>query len=174
MAKKKKSSKRKLRNDSVRHVKMRFAPQTDEEKKFKRADLVFEGVDHKQMSYEVRVFLNNKDVDDKTPRKKSKGYAGRFVVFGHGYCFGAEGHCNADIGGVRNIAPHTEYARRHPLTPQTRIITITDQLKEIIDSSKKGLRTISMVVIAKAPRRKDCKLAGGLFLYDGVTLQTYA
>ena len=58
-----------------------------------RADLVFSGVDHSQTSYEVRVFLNNPTADASTPRTAEHGYAGRFVVFGHGGCFGDEGHC---------------------------------------------------------------------------------
>ena len=46
-----------------------------------RADLVFDGVDHGGMSYEVRAFLNNPEADETTPRTLEQGYGGRFVVF---------------------------------------------------------------------------------------------
>src|SRR5215217_7560486 len=70
-----------------------FRPTSPEEGRFTRADLVFSGVDHSETSYEVRVFLNNPTADASTPRGAEHGYAGRFVVFGHGGCFGDEGHC---------------------------------------------------------------------------------
>ncbi len=70
-----------------------FRPTSPEEGRFTRADLVFSGVDHSETSYEVRVFLNNPTADASTPRTAEHGYAGRFVVFGHGGCFGDEGHC---------------------------------------------------------------------------------
>jgi hypothetical protein len=90
-----------------------------------RADLVFYGVDHAGPSYEARVFLDNPRADADTPREPDSGYAGSFVVFGHGGCYGDEGHC-APNDGLRD-----EFDRRppHPLTPQTRTLQVTDALK---------------------------------------------
>lgn len=90
-----------------------------------RADLVFYGVDHGGPSYEARVFFDNPKADAETPRERDSGYAGSFAVFGHGGCYGDEGHC-APEDRLRD-----EFDRRppHPLTPQTRSLEITDALK---------------------------------------------
>jgi tyrosinase len=61
---------------------------------FRRADLEIGGIDHTGTSYEGRVFIDNPDADEETP-KDDPSYAGSFHVFGHGGCFGAEGHCEA-------------------------------------------------------------------------------
>jgi hypothetical protein len=90
-----------------------------------RADLVFYEVDHAGPSYEARVFLDNPKADADTPRELDSGYAGSFAVFGHGGCYGDEGHC------APNDRLRDEFDRRppHPLTPQTRSLEITDALK---------------------------------------------
>ena len=90
-----------------------------------RADLVFYGVDHAGPSYEARVFLDNPAADADSPRERDSGYAGSFAVFGHGGCYGDEGHCAPDD------RRRDEFDRRppHPLTPQTRSLEITDALK---------------------------------------------
>ena len=62
--------------------------------RFTRADLVFTGVDHSGGSYEVLVFLNNTAATDTTPHNIEQGYGGRFVIFGHGGCYGDVGHCD--------------------------------------------------------------------------------
>ena len=90
-----------------------------------RADLIFYEVDHSGPSYVARVFLDNPKADADTPREPDRGYAGSFAVFGHGGCYGDEGHC-APGDRIRD-----EFDRRppHPLTPQTRTLEITDALK---------------------------------------------
>lgn len=59
-----------------------------------RADLVFYEVPGP--SYEAEVFLDNPKADADTPRELDSGYAGSFAVFGHGGCYGDEGHCATD------------------------------------------------------------------------------
>jgi hypothetical protein len=92
-----------------------------------RADLIFYGVDHSGPTYEARVFLDNPRATEKTSLTAEEGYAGSFTVFGHGGCFGSEGHC----------APRDrftdEFDRRppHPLTPQTVSVTVTEALARI-------------------------------------------
>jgi tyrosinase len=61
---------------------------------FKRADLEIGGIRHTGTSYEARVYLNSPDADQHTGRSVPS-YVGAFNVFGHGGCFGAEGHCEA-------------------------------------------------------------------------------
>jgi hypothetical protein len=90
-----------------------------------RADLVFYEVDHSGPSYEARIFLDSPRANAETPRDVEKGYAGSFAVFGHGGCYGDEGHC------VPNDRTADEFDVRppHPITPHTRTVTITDALK---------------------------------------------
>jgi tyrosinase len=61
---------------------------------FRRADLEIGGIKHTGTSYEGRIFVDNPDADEETS-KDDPSYAGTFNVFGHGGCFGAEGHCEA-------------------------------------------------------------------------------
>jgi tyrosinase len=61
---------------------------------FRRADLEVGGINHTGTSYEGRIFVDNPAADERTPID-DPSYAGSFNVFGHGGCFGAEGHCEA-------------------------------------------------------------------------------
>ena len=59
---------------------LNFSCPEEGELAFARADLVFEGVPHDLMSYEVRIFLDNPEADADTPRDFERGYA----VYGAG------------------------------------------------------------------------------------------
>jgi hypothetical protein len=56
------------RKDTIMHRDLTFDTGPTQESAFERADLVFEGVDHTCDSYEVRVFLNNKNANEQTAR----------------------------------------------------------------------------------------------------------
>lgn len=51
---------------------------------FRRADILFEGVDQSGPSFEARVFLNNPSADDETDMTSENGYVGSFHVYGYG------------------------------------------------------------------------------------------
>jgi len=53
-------------------------------KPFSDAEIIARGVDQGGSSFEVRVFLNNKDADTDTPLDEEHGYAGSFHVYGFG------------------------------------------------------------------------------------------
>jgi hypothetical protein len=53
-------------------------------REYRRADIEFEGVDHRGASFEARVFLNHPDADEHTPMTAEQGYAGSFHVYGFG------------------------------------------------------------------------------------------
>ena len=162
------------RKDAIVHRDMAFDAGPTGEAAFKRADLVFEGVDHARDSYEVRVFLNNKDADEQTARSPETGYAGRFVVFGHGRCFGAPDHCAPTLAAAPPAgAVDPSGGHRHPLAPQTRILTITEPLRRILSAPGRRLKSLTFVPISKVPRREQRGLAPGLFKYDRVSLRTY-
>ena len=145
-----------------------FRPVGPEEGRFTRADLVFFGVDHSETSYEVRVFLNNPTADASTPRTAEHGYAGRFVVFGHGGCFGDEGHC--EVPGEPRAS--TDLRLAHPLTPQTKLVTVTDALRRVL-AEQEGLRQVTLVPVSKDPSLEQRGLTDSLFRFDGLELQTY-
>lgn len=92
-----------------------------------RVDLVFVGVDHSGPSYEARVFLNNPKASLETPLEPGEGFAGSFNVFGHGACYGEEGHCD----------PESQYRDAfdtrppHPLEPLTKTVIVTDALTQL-------------------------------------------
>jgi tyrosinase len=94
-----------------------------------RADLVFYDVDHSGVSYEARIFFNNESATHRTPMTPEDGYAGSFHVFGHGGCFGDEGHCV--VGGETRDA--FDVRPPHPLLGQTKTVIVTDAVARLTD-----------------------------------------
>ncbi len=136
---------------------------------FRRADLVFTGVDHSGMSYEVRTFLNNPEADENTPRALEQGYGGRFVVFGHGGCYGDIGHC--DIPTERR-GPY-DLRLPHPLVPEMKIITVTEALEYVLQEGAGELTSVTLVPISKDPLIENQGLTESLFKFDAMELRTY-
>lgn len=117
------------------------------DRRFKRADLVFYGVDHAGVSYEARIFLNNNTADSSTPKQADKGYAGSYHIFGHGGCFGDVGHC--DIRGVpRPYDPRPS----HPLTPAKKVVIATEAIRQAQNSGPKVTVTIVPVILSGTER----------------------
>lgn len=135
---------------------------------FTRADLVVTGVDHSGTSYEVRLYLDNPGADIGTPRDPEAGYAGRYTVFGHGGCYGDEGHCEVpeDSGDPTDVRP------AHQLTPLDTFVTVTDALRRVLDRDGR-LSTVTMVPISLTPRRADRKPAPELLTFGNLALHTY-
>jgi hypothetical protein len=148
---------------------LRFSPAEFDVSEFRRADLVFTGVDHSGMSYEVRAFLNNPEADENTLRSLEQGYGGSFVVFGHGGCYGDMGHC--DIPTERR-GPH-DLRPPHPLEPQTRTISVTEALEHVLRNGEGELTSVTLVPISKDPIRENRGLTESLMRFDTVELLTY-
>lgn len=148
---------------------LHFRPAELDISDFERADLVFTGVDHSAISYEVRAFLNNPEADEATPRTLEQGYGGRFVIFGHGGCYGDVGHC--DIPTERR-GPY-DFRLPHPLAPQTKIITVTSALEHVLREGAGELTSVTLVPISKDPIRENRGLTEDLFRFDTVELFTY-
>jgi hypothetical protein len=91
---------------------------------FARADIEFEGVEHSGSSYEARVFLNNPEANAGTETTPEAGYAGSYYVFGHGGCYGDEGHCD--------IRPRGPYDPRppHGLLPTRKVLIATNAVRK--------------------------------------------
>lgn len=119
---------------------------------FTRADAVFYGVEHRGPSFEALVFLNASEADIATPLDLEHGFAGSFVVFGHGGCYGDDGHCHVPA------APRDPFDSRppHGLIPQTKMVDVTDALKRPRDTAEVVTVTVLPIVPGtQAPRRAD-------------------
>jgi hypothetical protein len=138
-------------------------PLWDGQPHFYRADLHFDGVDHSGDSYEGRVFLDNPDAGPSTAREIDSGYAGSFNVFGHGPCFGDEGHCEVPKGPIHPF----DYRRPHPLNRQLMVVTITDGLRHRIDA---GAEEIHVTVVPTNDFDEDL---GEILVFERLSLVTY-
>jgi hypothetical protein len=99
-------------------------PQVAADRQFSRADLVFYGVDARHGSFSARIFLDPAGAEPDLSPSRAAGYAGFFHVFGHGGCFGDDGHCDVQD---KPADPFDNAPTRAP-TLQTRIVDITDAL----------------------------------------------
>ncbi len=145
-----------------------FEPGSEQGASFARAELVFEGVDYSAHSYELRVFLNNRSADDKTPCTLETGYAGKFTVFGQGGCYGDAGHCD-----IPEAQSREDRYTRHPLAPKRFNVSVTEALQKVLLAPGGKLRSMTFVPIARMPLRTTQWQATALLKYDSVTLQTY-
>lgn len=129
---------------------------------FARADLVFEDVDHGHASFEARVFVNNRNADETTPMDEANGFAGYFVIFGHGGCAGDAGHC--DVPDDQTDPEDQRLA--HPLTPATKLVVATDALRRL---TKPRFRvTVVPVMPGKGGARR-----GDVLHFSEMHLRTY-
>lgn len=126
-----------------------------------RADLTFYDVDHSGSSFEARVFLDNPDASLGTARD-DPSYAGSFHVFGHGGCFGEEGHCDVPTGP----ADPFDLRPPHQLTPQTKVVVITDALKAALAA---GSTAVTVTLVAETPGAR----ANDVLAFTRVRLVTY-
>ena len=113
---------------------------------YSRADIEFHGVDHSGSSYEGRVYLNNPDADADTETSDENGYAGSYHIFGHGGCYGDEGHCD--------VKPREPYDPRppHELWPMRKVLICTDAIRRAAEAGP--TMTITVVPIVKATTDK--------------------
>jgi len=139
-------------------------PSWKDQADFYRADLQFHGVDHRGDSYEGRVFLATPDAHPQTPLALDAGYAGSFYVFGHGPCFGDEGHC--DVGEGPPIH-HFDYRRPHPLRGQRMTVTITEALRRLIAAGAEG---VEVTVVPTNAHNED---VGDILRFERLSLVTY-
>jgi hypothetical protein len=94
---------------------------------YRRADLVFHGVDHSRASYEGRLFVNHLDASLQTPTD-DPSYLGSFWIFGHGGCAGDEGHCEPPP----SRRPF-DFRAEHQLTPMTKWVIVTGRLRALVE-----------------------------------------
>jgi tyrosinase len=119
-------------------------PRDQNEIPFARADLRFLGVDHSGESYEGRIFLNNPEAGLETPADDEHGYAGSIYIFGHGHCWGDEGHCAVPPGPLHGF----DHRDPHHLVPELHEVEVTGAVRRLIQSDTK-LATVTVVPIVR-------------------------
>ena len=112
---------------------------------FRRADLVFLGLEHAGPSVEVRIFFNASDADASTPATASAGFAGFFSIFAHGGCFGDEGHCDMP---ERRPA---DYRPPYALTPFSKHVTVTEPVRRLLADSVRDVEVTIVPVLHDVP-----------------------
>ena len=131
-------------------------------RRFSRADLVFYDVDARGASFTGRVFLQAPGGNVDLSPDRQDGYAGFFAIFGHGGCFGDAGHCDVpDARDPFDLGPP------HPLTPQVKMVDVTDRLREL------GGDAVVAVVLAIRPARSGARLAD-VMSFSALRLLSYA
>lgn len=130
-----------------------------------RIDLEFHGVDHSSSSFEARVFINNLEADESTPREVAAGYAGSFFVFGHGRCFGSVGHCEVP----RGRRAHT-IGGRHKLIPQKHLVILRDAILQRVWEGSDGSMQVTVVPVAS---ESPVDAEDNLFKFERLALLTY-
>jgi tyrosinase len=113
---------------------------------YTRADIELEGLDHSGSTYEGRVYLNNPDADGNTEPSAENGYAGSYYVFGHGGCYGGEGHCD--------VVPRGPYDPRppHGLSPTRKVVIATDAIRRAAAAGPQATVTIVPVLLSTTDR----------------------
>jgi tyrosinase len=131
-------------------------PRDENGTKFARADLRFLGVDHSGESYEGRIFLNNPTADVATPADDEHGYAGSIYIFGHGHCWGDEGHCSVPPGPLHAFDDRDP----HHLVPEIHEVDVTGAVRRLVDTETPNA-TVTVVPIVRregAPELDDQQL----------------
>jgi hypothetical protein len=129
---------------------------------YHRADLIFDGVDHSGASYALRVFFNNPAATASTALSADDGYAGSVYVFGHGGCFGDEGHCEVPVArGPFDLRPP------HQLIPAKMWIEVTDAVRRVAQGAESLVITVVPVIPGEAGQ-------AGSLPFQRVSLVTYA
>lgn len=128
---------------------------------FKRADLLFYGIDHSGPSYEAQVFMAARGVGGE-PDRSHRAYVGSYFIFGHGGCFGDVGHCDIP----RSREPF-DVRPAHQLEPAVRIVRVTEPLRAMLDQ---GLEAAKVTVVAHTEGR----LSDEVLAFDTIRLATYA
>lgn len=140
-------------------------PVSDVPEQFVRADLEFIDVDHAGPSFEARVFINNPQANMSTPPMESYGFAGCFNVFGHGGCFGDEGHCEVHARQKDSFDPRAS----HPLIPMKKVVIATTAVRKAVNE-RRDIHVTVVPIIKSWTEKTD---ADDILRFDHINLITY-
>jgi tyrosinase len=135
---------------------------------FARAQLDFHSLRPPVESFEIRAYVGNSKCNAKTGYDHPS-YAGRMVLFGHGVCHGAPGHCNP------NLAKRDAYDLRpkHSLRfEHTRYcLDMTRGLRKYL-GRKKSVDDVKIYLVTVDGDGKA--VPANSVRYEGCSLRTYA
>lgn len=135
---------------------------------FRRADLVFLGLEHGGPSVEVRIFFNAPGADASTPATASAGFAGFFSIFAHGGCFGDEGHC--DLPERRTADQRPPYA----LTPFDKHVTVTEPVRRLLADGVHDVEVTIVPVLHDVPAYVPEDLLAQPVVFQRLSIVFYA
>ncbi len=127
---------------------------------FQRLDLEFEGVRHDGPSFVALVYLNNRQVNERTGRDASKGFAAGFSVFAHGICWGEDDHCE-----IREPVSAFDRRPEDRLTPQNVTLDVTDEVKALGPVDQLEVTVVAVSASDSAAR--------DVMRFDALTMVTY-
>ena len=143
-------------------------PAPEQATKIARAELVFYGVDHSGLSFEARVFVENEEATMETP-DEDPSYVGSFRIFGHGGCFGEEGHCDVPRGSQDAF----DLRLPHQLLPHTKTVGITDFLQERLQRRNSGPMIVTVIPVARGWPNSQEGATENLLKFERLALVTY-
>jgi tyrosinase len=108
---------------------------------FNRAEVRFEGLTPPEDSFEVRIFVNEKNPNARTKTDGNPHYLGTRTFFGHGECFGAEGHCEPVQRDIFDLRP------KHHYDPTTIRLNVTKPLRALIASDRASAAPVALVAV---------------------------
>jgi hypothetical protein len=120
---------------------------------FYRADIEFHGVDHSGASLEARVFIDNAGATAETALEAGQGYVDSFYIFGHGGCFGDDGHCDVPVGPPRA----NDLRPQHQLTPIDVRVIATEPLRAAVERPDGSKLTVIVVPVIEPEDADDYK-----------------
>jgi hypothetical protein len=127
---------------------------------FAEASLEFEDLRHDGPSFSVYLYFDNPDVDAEAGEAGER-FAGSFLVFGHGDCWGDTGHCDLPEGPIHEFDDRSP----HPLTPINLAVDCTEALRGLGDVEE---TTVTALAYSIDPEKKEEVLKFGR-----LTLVTY-
>jgi tyrosinase len=134
---------------------------------FVRAELDFLRLHPTKASYEIRAYIDDPTCDASTGYK-SESYTGRLVLFGHGECHGARGHCNPALA----VRDDYDLRPKHPLRYEhTRyVIDVTRGLRRYI-GRKRSVDDVKIYLLVLDGEGQA--VAPETIKYDGCALRTF-
>ncbi len=133
---------------------------------FERAQLDFHQLRPPRSSFEIRAFFNNPDATSKTPCD-DPSFAGRLMLFGHGRCHGAPGHCNPKLEARDDYDQRHQHPLRFEKTKYA--IDVTDALRRLVPRTGAPVRIdVTLVTLDVGGR----PVARSSVKYRGVSLST--
>lgn len=133
---------------------------------FARAQLDFHSLRPPKSSYELRAYINNPNCSASTGYD-DPSYSGRLVLFGHGECHGAPGHCNPNRAKRDNYDLRPKHYLRYEHTRFS--MDITRGLRRYLDGRKTADDVKLYLVTVDADGKQ---VAPNSVRYKGCSLRT--